>query len=316
MQKKIENMILIIILVVFIFYFLINYNLSQAIKDIERIDIGKISYIVLAWFLFTASKFLPWTLALKKIKVKLPIIKSFLMMYAFFGIGASSAGIGQLIPLRGLDKFKKNARFSSLGVMFFMGTTGGLAAIILALTSSILLSKFIFYLLFIFAAAYVFMTILGFESPYRKLKGVLKHYKRLKKSKTVKTLINYIDGMRKQRGLMSQRYFLAGTVLFIPSIVFESLLLIFILSAFNVNISILAGIFIFTISVTIGNLSLLPSGLGTEDISLIALMLIFNVPGVLALAALLIFRVMNTLIVIIAGYMSIGLFRLGKNMRN
>ncbi len=306
MQKKVENTIIIVILAIFLAYFLLTYNLSQAVNDIIHIRISYLPYIILAWVMFTAFKFLPWELALREIKVKVPILRSFLMMYAFFGIGASTVGIGQLIPLRGLDKFKKNARFFSLGVMFFVGATGGLGAVILALISSVLLSKFILYLLFIFAAAYIFFTVLGFDGPYKKLNSALKYYKRLKNSKTVKNILKYIDGMRKNRSLMSQRYFLLGTVFFIPSLLSEALLLVFVLASFNVTIPLIVGVFIFTISVTLGNISLLPSGIGVEDVSLIALMLVFNIPGVIAVASLIIFRFLNTFIVIIAGYLSMG----------
>ena len=125
MQKKVENTILIALLVIFLLYFLFTYNLGQAIKDLGRIRLGMIPDIIIAWILFTALKFLPWELTLKKVRIKLPLIKSFLLMYAFFGLGMGSAGIGQFIPLRKLDNFKKNARFFSMSIMIFLGTTGG-----------------------------------------------------------------------------------------------------------------------------------------------------------------------------------------------
>ncbi len=315
MQKKVENTVLLIILAIFLLYFLLNYNLSQAIKDLGKINLAYIPYILIAWVLFTALKFLPWELTLKKVKVKMPLIKSFLFMYAFFGLGMGSAGVGQLIPLRKLDKFKKDARFFSVSIMVFLGTTGGMGAILLALISSVLLSKFILYLLFIFALAYIFITILGFESPYKKLTALINSRKRMKASKMIKKGLKYIEGMRKQRGLMAQRYFISGMLLFIPSLIAEALLLVFILAAFNVNISLLTGIFIFTVSVTIGGISMLPAGIGTEDISLVALMVLFNVPGVLALASLIIFRLFNTFLVTIAGYLTIGVINLDKNIK-
>ncbi len=315
MQKKVENTILIALLVIFLLYFLFTYNLSQAIRDLERINLNFVPYIVLAWVLFTALKFLPWELTLKKARIKLPLLKSFLLMYAFFGLGMGSAGIGQFIPLRKLDNFKKNARFFSVSIMIFLGTTGGISAIFLALISSILLSKFILYFLFIFAAAYIFITILGFESPYKKFIATIKNNKRLKASKSIKKGLKYIEGMRKQRSLMAQRYIISGMLLFIPSLISEALLLVFILAAFNVNISLLAGIFIFTVSVTIGGISFLPAGMGVEDISLVALMVLFNVPGVLALASLIIFRFLNTLMVILVGYAMMGFVSLDKNVK-
>ncbi len=315
MQKKIENTVLIIILVIFLLYFLLNYNLSQAIKDLGKINLLYIPYILLAWILFTALKFLPWELTLKKVKVKLPLIKSFLFMYAFFGLGMGSAGVGQLIPLRKLDKFKKDARFFSVSIMVFLGTTGAMGAVFLALISSVLLSKFIFYLLFIFALSYTFITILGFELPYKKFIALINSSKRMRASKMIKKGLKYIEGMRKQRGLMAQRYFISGMLLFIPSLIAEALLLVFILAAFNVNIPILTGIFIFTVSVTIGGISMLPAGIGVEDISLVALMVLFNVPGVLALASLIIFRLFNTFLVTIVGYLTIGVINLDKNIK-
>lgn len=310
MQKKIENGVLIAVLVAFLLYFVLTYNVEQALTDMGRINLNYILYIFLAWILFTSLKFLPWELTMNRVKVKMPLGKSFLMMYSFFGLGMGSAGIGQFIPLRGLDKFKKNARFASVSIMIFLGATGGMAAIILALVSSIILSKFIFYLLFIFALAYVFLTILGFESPYKKLTAFINRHKRVRSFKGIKSMLNYIDGMRKQRNLMAQRYFLLGTALFIPSLIFESLLLGFILASFNVFVSFWATIFIFTVAVTIGGVSMVPAGIGTEDVSLIALMLLFNVPGILAITSLIIFRFLNSFLVVIAGYLTMGIFNL------
>ena len=315
MQKKVENMVFAAILAVFLLYFLLNYNLPEAINDMRRINIDYLPYIILTWIAFTSVKFLPWELALKKVKIKLPLTKSFLMMYAFFGIGMGSAGIGQLIPLQDLDKFKKNARFFSFSIMIFLGITGGMGAIILALASSILLSKFAVYLLFVFAATYIFTTLLGFDGLYKKLNAFLKKHTMLKKSNVVKSALKHLEGMRKQRGLMAQRYFLLGTFLFMPSLVLESLLLVFILASFNVSISLLAAVFIFTVSVIVGGVSMMPAGMGAEDISLIALMVLFNVPGVLAITALIIFRFLNTFIVTIAGYSTMAIFKLDKTRR-
>jgi uncharacterized membrane protein YbhN (UPF0104 family) len=315
MKKSVENIILIGILAAFLFYFVFTYNIGQALKDIREINLTYIPYIILAWVLFTGLKFFPWLLTIRRIKVKIPIIHSFLMMYSFFGLGMGSAGIGQFIPLRSLDKYQKNARFFSVSIMIFMGATGGMAAIIIALVSSIILSKFIIYMLFVFAAAYVFLTILGFESPYKMLINFIKNHKKLKRVRGIKSALDYIEGMRRQRSLMAQRYFLLGTFSFIPSIIFEALLLGFILSAFNVFVSFWGIMFIFTVAVTIGSISMVPAGIGTEDISLIALMLIFNVPGILAITSLIIFRFLNTFLVVIVGYLTMGLLKLTKGVK-
>jgi hypothetical protein len=60
---------------------------------------------------------------------------------------------------------------------------------------------------------------------------------------------------------------------------------------------------------------MLPAGIGTEDISLVALMVLFNVPGVLALASLIIFRLFNTFLVTVVGYLTIGVINLDKNIK-
>ncbi len=312
MQKKIENTILIVTLAVLFLYFILNYNLSQAVKDVSSLRLYYIPYIILAWVAFTAFKIFPWLLAIKKINVKMSLIRSFMMMYAFFGVGSTSLAVGQLIPLRELENFKKNSKFFSFTIIFFLGVTSGIAALFLAVISSIALSRFTIYLLFALSALYIAISALRFEAPYNKAKALVNHYKKIRKSKFAKTAIKYINGMKKQRGLMAQKYLILGTALFIPSIVFESLLIVLILASFNVSISIFAGIFVFTVAVSIGNASGLPSGVGPEDIAIVALLLLFGVPGVLALSTLLIFRFLNTFLVIVSGYASLGLFKFIK----
>ncbi len=309
MKVRIFDATVIVVAIVALAVFIVTYNIAGTVKAFTHIQIKYFLFALGAWVLFTISKFLPWLRIIKKVKVKVPILKSILMMYGFFGLGFMPVGVGQLLPLRELDKFRKNARFFSLGIITSLSSTASLGAMLLALITAIIISQFVVYILALFVGTYVVLSFLGLDWPYRKLDDFLKNVKFFKNWDFIKHAQRYLKGMRRERNLMSQREILLGTALFIPSLILESTLLMLVAMAFSQNLSLVAAIFIFTVSVVLGNFSMAPAGVGVMDVSMAALLLAFGLPGVVTISTILIFRLLNTVLVIFAGYVSMGVLR-------
>ena len=314
MKRPSADLILLAITTVALIVLIASYNLSGSIKALENINPY---YLLIAfgfWILYTMAKFLPWTHVLKKVGIRAPVFRSILLVYAFFGLGFLPV-VGPIVPLRYLDHFRKNARFSSIGIIFSLTTVAGLAAILMAIFSAIFVSQYVAYFIALFAVAYAAFSFLGADLTHRKLDSLLTKVLRPKKFSVSKKIMSYLNSFRKERKLMSQREILTGIAMFLPSLLAETAMLFFILLSFNQSISFIAVMFIFTVSITLGNLSFLPGGVGPTEASMIALLLLFGSPGAIAISATIIFRIFNVLFVVLAGYGSLAVVKTIKTKR-
>ncbi len=299
--RSLETIILIIGAIA-ILLIISEYDINGTLKAIASLNVADLSAALLMLFLFTFAKILPWSYILRKIKLKMPLSQSIAMMYAFFGLGIIPTSIGQFLPLRYLDRYQKDARFFSLGIILALNATAALALALLGLLAAIQLSQYVAYLLALFAVYYIILSLLGFRPINRRLPGVIKRLLKPKKHPVFRSVVRYVNDIQKHNTFLSQQDILSEMVLFIPSLLAEAAMLFFIFSALGQNISIISAIFIFAVSVTIGNLSFLPSGIGATDTALVALAILFGAPGAIAILAAIVFRFLNTLIVVLLGY--------------
>jgi uncharacterized protein (TIRG00374 family) len=230
-------------------------------------------------------------------------------MYAFFGMGIIPSSVAQYIPLRHLSNFKKNAQFFSLSIILALGATSGLALLFMTTIAAIFVSKYITYLIALLAATYLLTSLIGMRRTQNLLLTFVNKILNPKKHKLFRFAVKYIEGLKKHSAFLTQKDILSETMLFLPSLFFEAVMLFFILLAFNQNLSIVAVLFIFGVAVELGNISFLPGGLGVTDTSLVSLLLVFGTPGAVARTATVLFRFFNMLLVFVVSYISIFYMR-------
>ena len=144
MRWTIIELALMIVSIIVIVLLVGIYNIKGAFEALRHAQLVFFGFAVLAFVLFTLAKFLPWTYFVRKLNLKeMSIYQSMLMMYAFFGMGMVMTGVAQLLPLKYLDRFRKNARFSSFSMFIAINGTAALSGVAIALVSSILISTYI-----------------------------------------------------------------------------------------------------------------------------------------------------------------------------
>jgi uncharacterized protein (TIRG00374 family) len=284
------------------------YDLNGTLRDFAHLRPDYLLFAVGAFFAYTAWKFFPWSYIIRKLKLRISITQSFVMMYAFYGMGIVPSSVGQFLPLKYLSNFKKNASFFSLGIILALGATSGLALLLMTIISAIFLSKYITYLVALFAITYLYTSLLGMERTQNILIKMVNKIFNPKKHPIFKNLASNLKGLGKHHAFLSQKDIIIETVLFLPSLFFEAILLLFVLLALNQSVPIVSVVFIFGISVAVGNLfggiSLLPAGLGITDTAMVALLLLFGIPGAVAITVTILFRFFNTFCVFLAAYLS------------
>jgi uncharacterized protein (TIRG00374 family) len=281
------------------------YDLNGTLAAVSGLKLEYLLISFLMFFFYTFLKFLPWTYIIKDLNLKMSFTQSLMMMYGFFGMGVIPSSIGQFIPLRYLDRFRRSARFFSLEIILALGATSVLAVILLALIASILVSEYVVYIIALFAVFYVFVSLLGFKRVNNRFPRIVRRLLKPRKHKIFRPLLKYVNDLKKHQSFLSQKDILSEIVLFMPSLLAESAMLYFILVALNQSISFVGSVFIFSIAIIIGDFSFLPAGLGATDTTMVALMLVFGAPGVIAIAATIVFRFLNTFVVFLLGYASL-----------
>lgn len=281
------------------------YNINGTVVALSSLNLYYIALTVVVFFVYMLLKFLPWTYILRKIHLRISKLQSLMMMYGFFGMGLVPTSIGQFLPLRYLDQFKRNARFFSLGIILALGATSGLALLLVTLIAALFVSMYIPYIIALFAISYVFTSIIGMKRVNGKVPNLINRWLNPKKHKIFRSLLDYANNLKKHQSFLSQRDILSETLLFIPSLISEGLMLYFILLALGQGLSVVDALFIFGVSVTIGNMSLLPAGLGAMDTTMVAFLLLFGVAGAISITVTIIFRFLNTFAVFLLGYSSL-----------
>lgn len=300
-RLSLETLVLILGVVAIVILISI-YDLNGTLQSFSNLDPFYFLLALVAFFLFASLKIFPWLFVLRQLNLRMSFMQHLMLMYGFFGMGVLPSSIGQIFPLRYLDRFKKGARFFTLGIILTLGATGVLAVILLTLIASILVSQFVVYTIALFAILYAFVSLIGLKRLNKSIRHLANRFLKPNKHKIFRPLVRYINDLKKHDAFLSQKDILSEIGLFIPSLLAEAAMLYFILMALSQHVSFISVLFVFGVSVTVGNLSFLPAGLGATDTSMVALLLVFGAPGVIAIAATIIFRFLNTFAVFLLGY--------------
>jgi uncharacterized protein (TIRG00374 family) len=310
-KRKVDRLqvFLIALSVAIIMYLVLTYNIKEAIDSIIHIKPMFLVLILGAWILFSITKFLPWFYVTYRLKIKIPLRDSLPISLIFFGLEAIPSGMAQLLPLRELDKFKKHGRKFSFSIILSLNMTSALTLIAITMITSILVSKFVVYLIAIFVTLYVLSSLLRFDFFHRFVEWVAQCLK-VDEGSLGKHIHPYLKKLRENRNLMSQKNIISEMILFVPTILSEALILYLILLAFNQTLSFIATVFVFSFSFMLATISFVfVAGFGPADLSMIALMLAFGVPGVIAISSLLLFRFFNTVLYILTAYVYFYIYR-------
>ncbi len=306
MKRKMSwETIIILIIVAVSIPLLIWYGFIDSVRALLRIKLFYVAISFIVFLSFTTLRVLPWSVALRKLHIKMGWIHKVLMTYYFWGISSFLSVFGQAFSLREMERFKKNARFFSGSILLSTSLVGTLALSIIMLVSAIIISKYIDYAVIFVLVFYVLSSLLGFNFTFKWLINYLKH----RNGNVSKGLLNYIQTLSKFRGIFSQRYILLMLLAFLPALLLEGSLIYFILVAENQSISFIAVMFIFSFSDLVGLITLSPSGIGSMDAVLILLLLAEGVPGAVTISTDLLFRLFQFFLPALQGYLSIPFIR-------
>ncbi len=281
---------------------IIIYNLSAAISAILQLKSVYLIWAVLAFLIYAVARYLPWAYLIRQTGVKMGLLRSFLMMQAFFNLSFLPIFF-QFISLKYLDRFKKNARLFTGSIMISTGTTGFLGIIFMALIASVFVSAYIPYMVALVVVVYLLMSFVGRKALMNRLLRWVNRLNYKLKSQIIKSGTRYLTMLKKTRAFLSQKDIWIETALFMPTLLFENLFVYFILLAFNQHLSVFTVIFFFSLADIIGLVSLLPLGIGVQDLSFIGFIIALGVPGAIALSTMLIYRLFINIILPIFGYL-------------
>lgn len=278
-----------------------SYNFGGAIRALVQLKSVYFLTAILAFIAYTLLRYLPWAYIMRRVRIRMGILHSFLMMQAYFNL-AMLPLIYQFISLKHLSRFKKNAHLFSGSIIISTGLTGFLGLVFMALFASFFVSVFIPYVIALAIVLYLSMSFLGRDRFVGRVISFIRSLNRRFKSKLIHAGLGYLENIRKTGAFLSQKDILVETASYFPLLICENLFVYFLLLAFDQHVSLFGVIFFFSLADMIGLLSLLPLSLGSLDLSFIAFMTIIGVPGVIGLSVILIYRLFMNIILPLFGY--------------
>jgi uncharacterized protein (TIRG00374 family) len=308
MRALFKNALIATIAIIIIVIVSTLFDLKGTLMSLARTNPVYLLFDVAAFVLSVTLKMLPWTYLIRKTKLKLGFFYNLLLLYSFLGFQAIPTGMGGIVPLRYLEKFRKNSSLFSPGIALSLILTGFVGLAILALVTSIIISSYVVYTITILAVTYIISSLFGSNLFLSRLFSLFKHTK----VGFLKNVKKYTQTLIKTRAFLSQKDIIIETFLFLPSLITESAIMYFTLLAFGHGLLFVDVLFIFAISNIIGSMSLAPMGLGAMDLSSIALLLLYGVPGIVAASTMVIFRFFNFILLIFLGY---GAFSILENLK-
>ena len=270
---------------------------ENVILAMSRISFSTILLVLSLSLLNYVLRFIRWQSYLKILMCKVPILQSFKIYMAGFALTATPAKAGEI--LRSL--FLKNYGMSyhaSLGAFFserlsdllsvFLLTAVGLWEYPAARPACIATGVFV-------------VAVLLFLQQRQWLRGIqryaLHHFSRKIRRPiffTTKILIAF-------RNCFSLSTLGIGTFLGVVAWGAEGVAFYFLLKVLGTRIDITSVIFIYSFSMLVGAITLLPGGLGGVEVTMVQLLILYHVPAADAVVATLLIRLATLWFAVILG---------------
>jgi uncharacterized protein (TIRG00374 family) len=218
-------------------------------------------------FLSFCMRYLKWNYFTKRLGLRVPHRKNFLVYLSTNGMSITPGNVGSIIAAYTLKKIT-NVRFSKIAPIVTMQLfTDFLGFALFALAAAIIIGRYVVYVAVLDAVLMVpFMLIL---SPW--LFNILKGRK--KKGPFLRRLYSHARHYyMSQNSLNRKGVYLISLAFTTPADILNSMALYFSLLAVGIDPRIIASIFVFSTSQIFGMITALPGGIGAADATFVALL--------------------------------------------
>ncbi|MEA1925205.1 MAG: lysylphosphatidylglycerol synthase transmembrane domain-containing protein [Candidatus Altiarchaeota archaeon] len=306
MLNKIRNRLLLSIIIgIGIFVALSIYaNINNMITAFCSFKWTYIPLIIFLIFLNYIFRFFKWDYYLKKIGLSINRKGSVIIFFSGLAMSVTPAKFGELLKSYLLKKLNGTEISRSAPIVFAERVTDLIGLIILA---SIGFSTFAYgreVLLFVIVSILLAILVIQSKKICLQIIDLIAGVHFISKfSENIHTLYE------SAYTLFTLKNLLIAVLLSMISWFFECLALFFVLKGFNMDVSLLASMFVFSFSTIAGVLSMIPGGLGMTEGSMTWLLIIDGTPKEIAVGATLVIRSCTLWFGVLVGLMTLYSYR-------
>lgn len=304
------------ILLVFIFAILIYSGLifiadfDNIILSLQKFPLYLFSLSFLTIFISIIFKFIRWQIYVNELKLKITFIDSILVFTSGFIMSVSPGKIGELLKSF-LLKHKYQIPISKSSPVVAAERIIEFTALILISLIGIVIFKYSITYLLILVAVLIAIAALLF---FKKFRNILQRlFVRLPLIKKYIHDINEFNVSLKR--LLSLKIFIKILFLSILAWLAEFYGFYLILSEFKNNINVFWSSFIYSLSIIIGAVSMLPGGIGITEGALTYLLIENGFTENVAIASTIIIRFITLWIPVLTGFIAMIIFTINKRSK-
>lgn len=273
-KKQEKKILLIFLLSIFVYTGFIFYaDTKKVVSVLSRFDWRILPVLFFLSFANYVIRFFRWHYFLRKIKVHLPLGKSFRIFLSGISMTVTPAKTGEVVKAYLIRKENGNHYSQLVPLIFTERFTDGLGMLVLALGGIFLFENSIVKLSFFFlTAAMLLFIFFGKKTIVRVSTFLDQRFKRFK------ILDFFLNALKSMEILFSGKILVATTLISIFAWSLEGLSLYILVQSFLPATSLngfMYSLFIFSFASIAGFLVLIPGGIGVAEVSISSLLNFF-----------------------------------------
>jgi len=293
-----KTTIMIIILVIIYLVFIFSADITKIQVSLEKMNISYLIIAILLWSSGNLFRFLRWHLFLKEIDDKVPFKANVMYYLAGFAFVLSPGRLGEIVRSPYIKR-DYGIPISKTASIVFVERFYDLLGIIIVLSIGLVFTEFDSTILVV-PLAIIVIVVLIFKNK-KILVNLLGKISKIRFLKNINS--SFEESYSTATKLSKPKFFVIGTVFSLIRFFLTSLAVYVLVLGLEIKLSFEEVLVIFSTSLFVAALSLIPGGIGVFEGGWIALLVVNGVPYDLAITSSLLIRIIGMGI-----FSAIGLF--------
>jgi uncharacterized protein (TIRG00374 family) len=295
-----KSSILIIVLIIIYAAFILSSDISKISQNVMTMNLYNLLFAIIFWVCGNLIKVVRWHIFLKSIDDKIPFKKNFQYYLAGFAFALTPGRMGEILRSPYIKR-DYGIPISKTSAIVFIERFYDLLGITIILSIGLTFIDFDKTILLIPVSIIIFIIILLTNKKY-----LLKLLNRMTKMKRFKNIdSNFEELYNTSVSLMKTRFFLVGTSVSIITYSLYSFAVYSLILGLGGEIKLEEIFVIFTISMFISAISLIPAGIGVFEGGMVGLLLLYQIPLDIAVSTNLLIRLIGIGLISTIGIISL-----------
>lgn len=295
-----KSSILIIVLIIIYAAFILSSDISKISQNVMTMNLYNLLFAIIFWVCGNLIKVVRWHIFLKSIDDKIPFKKNFQYYLAGFAFALTPGRMGEILRSPYIKR-DYGIPISKTSAIVFIERFYDLLGITIILSIGLTFIDFDKTILLIPVSIIIFIIILLTNKKY-----LLKLLNRMTKMKRFKNIdSNFEELYNTSVSLMKTKFFLIGISVSIITYSLYSFAVYSLILGLGGDIKLEEIFVIFTISMFISAISLIPAGIGVFEGGMVGLLLLYQIPLDIAVSTNLLIRLIGIGLISTIGIISL-----------